>query len=194
MKTSTTSLVTLSIVAMLFMFVSCGKDGDIGPIGPQGEQGIQGEKGDKGDQGDRGNANVVNRYFKALTFTWVNQTVGVAKYKAAVLDVPELTADIVSNGAVMVYADLNLAGDEVTWSSLPITFYEGGRMKNYTTGISVGKVTVRLGYDGTGIPDAPTGVSFRVVVIEGTAAAMARSHNINLKDYTATNAFFNLND
>ena len=54
MKTSTTSLFIISLAAMLFLFVSCGKDGDVGPIGPQGEQGIQGERGTDGEKGDRG--------------------------------------------------------------------------------------------------------------------------------------------
>lgn len=51
MKTSITSLFTVSIAAMLFLFVSCGKDGEIGPEGPQGPQGPQGEIGIPGKDG-----------------------------------------------------------------------------------------------------------------------------------------------
>lgn len=208
----------LAVVLFSMANAGCEKEG---PAGPQGEQGIRGDKGDKGDKGDTGatgprgatgatgsrgatgpagprgpkgadgNANVVSRTFNDSEVTWVDRTILGTKYKVAILNVPEITADVVANGAVMVYGHFLFVAS--SWNALPLSFYESGETKHYSTEIIIGKVIVRRHQSSNTTPPVPV-VPFRVVVIEGNAATMARANNIDLKNYTAAQTFFNLND
>ncbi|TAI47290.1 collagen-like protein [Flagellimonas allohymeniacidonis] len=93
--------------------VEDGIDGAIGPQGaqgPEGEQGPAGPQGEQGEQGADGNMNLISG-------EWIHEvSIGEELF---VLDeelplyefdweVPELTADIVDGGMVLVYAQIRL--------------------------------------------------------------------------------------
>jgi len=170
-------------------FTAC-KKGDVGPQGPQGIQGEQGEKGAKGDKGSTGNANVITRTFAASKITWSSTVTFSTNYVVATLSVPEITADIVNNGAVMVYGGFFW---ESPWSALPLSFFELGKTNHYTYGIKTGTVTLRVHNSSNTAPSAP-GIPFRVVVIAGKAATAAKNNQIDLNNYQTVKQFFKLEE
>ncbi|GAA4806834.1 hypothetical protein GCM10023231_40030 [Olivibacter ginsenosidimutans] len=182
----------LFFLLIMGSFNAC-KKGDIGPEGPQGIQGEQGEKGDKGDKGskgDQGNANVITRTFTANKITWTSSVIFSTNYVVATLSVPEITADIVNNGAVMVYGGFFW---ESPWSALPLSFYETGKTNHFTYGIKAGSVTLRVHNSSNTAPSAP-GIAFKVVVIAGKAATAAKNNQVDLNNYQTVKQFFKLDD
>lgn len=179
-----------SVILMAVTVLALGscKKGDIGPEGPQGIQGEKGDKGDKGAKGNTGNANVKSRTFLPANITWRQTTLFSTNYVTASLSVPEITADIIANGMVMVYGGF-FWGDP--WSALPISYFESGRTVNFSYGIKSGSVTLRMHYSSNAVPTAP-GIQFRVVVVEGQAAQAAMQEKLQLNDYHQVAAFFKL--
>lgn len=116
MKT-TIKFLASGLMILALTITSCSQDsvtGDIGPIGPKGDQGIQGEKGEpgtNGEDGEDGNAIVLASDWFPLTFekTLVS---GLAHFNSDKA-VPEITAEIVEGGTVLVYGRLNGYTDRV---------------------------------------------------------------------------------
>ncbi|MEM7656554.1 MAG: hypothetical protein AAF399_10530 [Bacteroidota bacterium] len=116
MKTTHT-LPALRFFALLLgiaFLSSCSVDGPQGPRGPQGPQ------GPPGATGADGNANVISINYAADAGHWYDVgTPGVEGYFLALdLEVPEITADIVEFGLVLVYYR---ADDQSPWTALPFT-------------------------------------------------------------------------
>jgi len=186
MKTTNKILRTTIILCMTALaFTACrpedGKDGINGQDGTPGAQGPVGQDG---------NANVVSKTFTATQISWTDKTIYGTNYKVATLNMPEITQNIIDNGAVLVYGGFFW---ESPWSALPISFFETGKTSYYTYGIATGKVTLRVHNSTNAVPSTP-GIPFRVVVIEGKAAGKARSNGVNLNDYEQTKAYFNLKE
>ena len=109
MKKLSFLLLSALLVSASFMVTSCSKEG---PEGPQGPQGPQGDKGDKGDPG----ANVT--YSNWLDVNFEADTV----HNGAIIDTvgwfslinaPKITAQILNQGEIKVYVNLNTAADPV---------------------------------------------------------------------------------
>ena len=93
-------------IAASLLFISCKKEG---PAGPQGEQG---EKGDPG-------ANVIYSAWINVDYepnTQQNGPVLDTIGWLAQIDAPKLTADILNQGAIKVYLNLNTSADPIVVS------------------------------------------------------------------------------
>ncbi len=88
-----------------------------GPIGPAGQDGIDGTDGTDGKDG---NANVRSITKFVAPSDWTpSGTAGEDLFFYYEITIPEITNDIVQNGAVMVY----LKADNSPYYALPTSFY-----------------------------------------------------------------------
>ena len=135
----------------------------------------------KGDPGPEGNANVLSKTFSPANITWNSVTEFGTNYKVADLDIPQITDDIITNGAVLVYAGLLFS--EQTWTALPVSFSENGVTKLWTFGVKAGAVRLRYSQSNNITPSSPT-IAFKVVYMTGKAVSLAKRKGINLSNYT----------
>lgn len=91
----------IGILAMGSILSSCGKDGDIGPAGPTGPQGANGTPGATGPTGPTGATGSANVIYSP----WITLPKGVLVDNLWYYDIaiPQLTSDMVNNGALIAY-------------------------------------------------------------------------------------------
>ncbi len=174
-----------------------GAKGETGAAGPQGvdgkngtngTNGTNGEKGDKGDKGDAGTAGANGAAGAAgkdgsnnvSTYLLTNQSVSLTGYTR--LSIPAITADIVNNGYVLVYFQIN--GDN-SWYALPYSEVDRQlTVANYGTGF----VNIKSNFTAGGL-------NFKVVVVTGTTAVKLQTVYPGLNLLNAANAarYLNLN-
>jgi hypothetical protein len=165
-----------SLTALAVVVTACeGSDGPAGPAGPPG------------------NANVTSGTFTVAPAEYVNDWwympvdggTQANPAKVATVAVPAITADIVNNGAVLVYLHVPAAstGPSTHWALLP--FHQGGFGGGYLVSIKAAVTTgqVRIGYahevtdNATQPPPvynaALPSYEFRYVAIAGVAPAAA---------------------
>jgi hypothetical protein len=137
-----------------------------------------------GPQGPPGNANVIstepivlNTWFYNSQFNWY----------ASSINMPEITADVVNSGVVMVYRQLT-TGQNPSWIPLPDTY------ANVTTNFdfSIGNLTVYSFRVNNTTPIAPTGMVVRIVVIP--ASYLKANPNTNWQNYQETKTVLNLQE
>src|SRR6476661_8058041 len=126
MKNKTlTAALSLASLSLLLFTSSCKKEaGPAGPTGPQGTAGAQGAAG---------NANVKNKKFTINGSEWINSL----SYSYVTKAMPEITSDIVTNGAVMAY----VLDDTNKWYALPTTFASSTFVRSFGYYIESGKIT-----------------------------------------------------
>lgn len=171
MKNYNSKLIALLLVALSLNFSSC-KKAEKGPAGPQGAPGKD------------GNANVKNLTIFVNANEWV--------YKPGTFEVtklvPELTADIINKGAVMVYM-----GDTGSWEALPATNVDpDGFAVTFNYIIEAGKLILYGTYNSSVTMPAGTIESgdYKIVLIAGSARAA--NPNLNLLNYNEVQNTYNL--
>ncbi len=103
------------MIAALFFLASC--EGDVGPVGPVGPPGPQGPSGPQGPAGESATFSIK---FSVFSTDWssVGEVGDDGHFLFLNIEVPEITADIVENGIVLVYYRAN---DVDPWFFLPFT-------------------------------------------------------------------------
>jgi hypothetical protein len=136
MKNSINAIKWQVILSFLVIFsLSCeGPEGPQGPAGPQGAPGAAGTPGAAGPQGPQGLG-----AFKIVTFQttaegWAES--GEEGEPGFILvyekSLPDITADVTANGAVLAFAKLGEEGISSVWSPLPFSFNFGDWTSNLT--------------------------------------------------------------
>jgi hypothetical protein len=136
----------------------------------------------QGPQGPQGNANVQSLTYQVTEWNFNNP----AYY--ADISVPFVTADIISSGAVLVYAEV---GTNI-FSQVPLTFYLSDQ---YSTTIevshSIGKVRLFWVDSDLTQPLQPGAMNFKIVVI---ASALLQKHpDTDLSNYQEVKEQFQIN-
>lgn len=177
----------IGILAMGSILSSCGKDGDIGPAGPTGPQGANGTPGATGPTGPIGSANVIYS-------PWITLPKGVLIDNLWYFDIaiPQLTPDMVNNGALMAYIGISNY-------TFPLPFTEGkpnGDGVSYFTNWDANqkKLTLHVRAIGTIPSNWATwmpAIQLRYVIIPG-AVKTAMNPDVNLKDYNEVQKYFNI--
>lgn len=132
-------------IAVIALLPGCSKEGPQGPQGPQG------------------NANVQSIFYDTNDNSWASSDGGIT-WNAS-FAVPEITADVLNNGAVLVYQVYSING--VTYNEQVPTYYPANSF-NISAVVSVGYVD--LYYESTNtVPfNNPGALSYRVVIIHGS--------------------------
>ena len=144
--------------------------------------GCSGRDGAPGAQGPEGNANVLTMGYSILPSQWA--------YSSPVLWVdlvdPDITADIMNSGAVLVYKE---NGSFTT--QLPYTYYP---TTSYTETMSathyVGNVEIDIEDSDGAAPATPGPITFKVVTM--SSRKLLQNPHINFKDYESVRRAFNL--
>lgn len=133
---------------------------------------LLGCKGEKGPAGPTGNANVKSFQFTVTTTQWsVSVTGAIYFYQTSNL----ITQDIADHGTVLVYFSISGGG----WVSLPNSFRNtSGDIFSVDYAYGPGGVEVVMGSSTLSSSELKQTVTFKVIVMEGTASA-ARIHSDN---------------
>ena len=165
-----------------------GPRGATGATGPQGPAGPRGATGATGPQGPAGTANVIYSGWMSFQQAERDTLIDGTNLKVNHLAAPRLTQAIIDNGAIQVYMRFRS-----TVLTLPYTSRAGSRPNTvsfvprpgriYVTRFTHDNITPYLGFGS---------VQFRYVLIPGGVSASLS--NLDLRDYEAVKAAFNIND
>jgi len=155
------------------LFTGCeGSEGPAGPVGPQGEQ------GPVGPQGPIGNANVQVVTFSLTSSGFSNSSSTIQIASRVML---ELTADVVSSGAVLAYTDIGTGRD--VWTALPFTLAtSGGSVSSLSYAYAAG-VFQSIILKNTSANLAPIYVGFRVRVVIIPPASARMISDVDTEDF-----------
>lgn len=202
-------LLTVLLIASLFLMSACSKKGDTGPAGATGAQGPAGPTGPKGPGAVSGTFSLVNTDYKQDFWsisTGPGSSLGISA-RMALKNLPAITADVFNTGTVLVYLKTpgTFGGDNTSWSPLPydirgydlgyltsIKFnYEAGKLRVYYLIVQTDAVPTKT------VPSVSTitipSYDYKYVIIPGTAAVRASS-GVDLSDYNAVAKYYNLKD
>ncbi|MCB0372444.1 MAG: collagen-like protein [Muricauda sp.] len=200
MKTNVLSFkVFISMALSSVLVASCspedGADGAVGPQGPQGEQGVagpQGEQGDQGEQGEPGTANVIYS-------DWVNTELGdniLSTSASFTIDAPEIDADMLNFGTILVYARRidGVIGNIVY--QLPIVF-GAARQQSYYFRAQSDEIIISVvgNEEGENVGDGTFLEQYRYVLIPGgvsTSGKSASEMDFTKMSYDELIAYFNI--
>jgi hypothetical protein len=169
-------------IALVVGIVSCSKDGPAGPAGATGPAGPQGPGGAQGPAGQPGTANVI---YSDWTDTLTYGLLAAPDTIAGALLAPSLTADILNNGEIKVYANLNTTADPFV---VPLPLH-GGFFLGTDGFIDVAFFTGEIDIISNRNID---GLLLRYILIPGgTHARMAK---INWNNYNEVKAYLGLKD
>jgi Collagen triple helix repeat (20 copies) len=198
-------LLSFSILAILFITVSCTKEGPEGPVGAQGPQGppgtpgangAAGSTGATGQQGPPGTANVIYSGWIASPTTfgvagWFDTSITtLGTVSRANFSAPSMTQAILDQGLTMVYHTFVSGGGSPTGGanaqSLPYNVgIGGGNFVEVNYRPAVGRVFVYLHnvLPGTGGFGFLAGHYFRYIIIPGGVSG-GRMMNGSASGYT----------
>jgi hypothetical protein len=166
------NLIPVTIFLISFFLVNC-----------------KGSKGDPGNDGAPGNANVKSVQYTVQPYNWIGNLDGYS----ATLNVPEITQDIYTNGAVLVYI-YNL--QNLTFNMLPYTYVDNASTSNMDFDAYVGNIILYLKTTESGVntTQAPTGTKiFKIIIVEGTPIT-ALNKNVNVTNYNAVIKYFRVTE
>lgn len=169
-------------IALVVGIISCSKEGPAGPAGATGPAGPAGAAGGQGPAGPAGTANVIYS-------DWIDTVqyglLAAPDTIAGAITTPALTADILNNGEIKVYANLNTPADPLV-VPIPVNggFFlgEGGFIE---PAFFTGEIDIISNRDLTGLP-------LRYILIPG--GSHARMAKINWNNYNEVKAYLGLKD
>ncbi|SHF94315.1 hypothetical protein [Flavobacterium defluvii] len=159
-----------SIFLLAIFTISCSSDD-----GKDGIDGVDGAPGATGPAGATGTANVIYSAWMtapAATAETIDGTSGLS----TTINAPELSADIVAKGTVLVYMSF---GSGVY--TLPYTSTAGGSVNTITAITSVQKIKLfrfKHAADGTTV-NLPTSLNWRYILIPGGVQATAKAAKLD---------------
>jgi len=168
---------TLKYVVFSTIILLAGCRGDEGPMGPRGFE---------------GNANVKSVIYDVPSTDWSGDVDG---YKA-VLSVPEITTDILDNGAVLVYRLNEENPSNRYFYMLPNTSVDDTSITYMDYDVFVGEIDIYLKWidNGVNTTEPPSSTySFKVIIIEGTPLSTLKE-KVNLSNISAVEAYLKINN
>jgi hypothetical protein len=169
----------LLILLVVALFLA-GCEGDMGPAGPAGNANVM-----------AGTISLTNAEWLAYSQWRMTTDVGTITVKSTryvEIPVAEITADIIANGAVLMYIEAETGSDR--WTTLPFEFLHYTREYFINIVYEVQEGMIRLHYflmrarEGATLPDLAAHVipayEFKYVVIEGTALKTLQAGGVDL--------------
>lgn len=164
------------VILSLMIFAACQKEGGTGPAGPAGPAGPPGPAGPKGDSGV---ANITySEWLTVLFEASIDEESGDTLSWIAHIDAPKLTQEILSQGEIKVYLNVNTAADPVIF---PLPYFDGGVILNslfftdtimLVSNIDMGTITEQ----------GQTFFQYRYVLIPGGVLAV-KPENVDFNNY-----------
>jgi hypothetical protein len=197
----TNHLLLLSIIFMLLVMASCGKDGAVGPkgaTGPTGPQGPAGTTGTVGATGTTGTANVIYSDWTTPP-SYKKDTVFGTYHLYADIPASKITQAILDNGTVLVFGKLDGYVSTV-WptaqvSPLPILIsYQLGGITytdTWSALVTLGNVRIDFVDDQNYYNSVSNAHQFRYIIIPGGVHTLS---SINPKNYNQVKQALHLPD
>ncbi|MEI9810996.1 MAG: collagen-like protein [Bacteroidota bacterium] len=177
-------LLSLSLLSVTLIAVSCTKEGPEGPVGaigaqgPPGTPGSKGDKGDKGDIGNPGSANVIySTWVASVAADWIPGYIAPNNYNVELCynrTAAGITQGVLDQGVVLCYGKNFTIGVATILPNVQLLPYrESFNGQSYSFVLALGKIAFT--YD----PDAPApirpisqlaGISYRYIIIPGGVA------------------------
>ncbi|MBF4506583.1 hypothetical protein IRZ83_07860 [Flavobacterium sp. JLP] len=167
-----------TILLVAISTVSCSSD-----------DGADGVDGQTGATGPAGSANVI--YSAWITApTAAAETIDGTSGMSTTINAPELSADILAKGTILVYVSFGSG----TYT-LPYTSTAGGFVNTITAISTLQKIKLfRFRHDAGGTVNLPTTLSWRYILIPGGVAATAKTAKLDYSkmSYEEVCAHFNI--
>ncbi|TDX13814.1 hypothetical protein [Flavobacterium sp. S87F.05.LMB.W.Kidney.N] len=161
----------------------------ISTISCSGDDGTDGVNGADGAPGAAGTANVI--YSAWLTApAAAAETIDGTSGMSTTINAPELSADILSKGTLLVYVSFGSGTYTV-----PYTSTAGGFVNTITAISNLQKIKLfRFRHDGGGTVNLPTTLNWRYILIPGGVAATAKTakQDYSKMSYEEVCAHFNI--
>ncbi|KRD63159.1 hypothetical protein ASE40_05105 [Flavobacterium sp. Root935] len=161
----------------------------ISTISCSGDDGTDGVNGADGAPGAAGTANVI--YSAWLTApAAAAETIDGTSGMSTTINAPELSADILSKGTILVYVSFGSGTYTV-----PYTSTAGGFVNTITAISNLQKIKLfRFRHDGGGTVNLPTTLNWRYILIPGGVAATAKTAKLDYSkmSYEEVCAHFNI--
>jgi len=161
----------------------------ISTISCSGDDGTDGVNGADGAPGAAGTANVI--YSAWLTApAAAAETIDGTSGMSTTINAPELSADILSKGTILVYVSFGSGTYTV-----PYTSTAGGFVNTITAISNLQKIKLfRFRHDGGGTVNLPTTLNWRYILIPGGVAATAKTakQDYSKMSYEEVCAHFNI--
>ncbi len=162
-------------LAITLLVVACAKNGEPGPKGDTGATGLIGATGAAGPAGPIGTANVIYSGWISTSFT------GSGTSYIGTITAPKITQELLDKADIRVY--WNEGGRVLT---LPYAEVVGSTAYTVHQRFYVGRIELKASY-------SLSPQQFRYVVIPGGVPS-GRQATVDLNDYAAVKALFNLPD
>lgn len=177
-------LLSLSLLAITFISVSCTKEGPEGPVGatgpqgPPGSNGAAGAPGATGPAGPAGTANVIySSWVASVAADWVLGFVAPNNYNVERVynrTAAGITQSILDQGVVLAYGkNFTIGAATILPNVQALPYREGFNGQSYGYVLDLGKIVFTYDPDGTA-PIRPVsqlaGISYRYVIIPGGVA------------------------
>jgi len=202
MKSVTTHVACLMLLAVSLLYVACSKEG---PTGPQGEQGPPGSNGangapgaagPQGEKGDTGTANVIysewlDVVFEADTFRNAGVLDTLGYYGG--IEAPKLDQTMLTTGEMKVYVNL---GTAAVPNVVPLPYYDVYFNVNINVNFLTGGISLYSNIDPSTFIDSESNEKiqqYRYILIPGGANAR-KAKNINWNNYKEVKAYLKLKD
>ncbi|BDU24461.1 hypothetical protein [Flavobacterium sp. GSB-24] len=161
----------------------------ISTISCSGDDGTDGVNGADGAPGAAGTANVI--YSAWLTApAAAAETIDGTSGMSTTINAPELSADILSKGTILVYVSFGSGTYTV-----PYTSTAGGFVNTITAISNLQKIKLfRFRHDGGGTVNLPTTLNWRYILIPGGVATTAKTAKLDYSkmSYEEVCAHFNI--
>ncbi|MBL7739036.1 MAG: hypothetical protein JNK14_07445 [Chitinophagaceae bacterium] len=165
---------SLSLIAITILVVSCTKEGPEGPVGatgpqgPPGTPGAPGATGPAGPAGPSGSSVIYSDWFNFTAANWADTTItNLSTVRRAIRTTATITQAVVDRGVVMAYFATALPAT----GAFPLPFITNTTPAlNISFLVAPGKVIYYAGVvqSGGGGVTVPTGYGFRYIIIPGT--------------------------
>jgi hypothetical protein len=174
-------LLSLSLLAITFISVSCTKEGPEGPVGasgpqgPPGSNGANGAPGATGPAGPAGSANVIySSWVATVTADWVLGYVAPNNYNVERVynrTAAGVTQGVLDQGIVLGFGkNFTIGASTILPNVQSLPYREGFNGQHYGYVLDAGRVVFTYDPDGTA-PIRPVsqlaGISYRYVIIPG---------------------------
>lgn len=192
-------LLSLLLLAIAFIAVSCTKEGPEGPAGatgpqgpvgaggpagPTGPTGPTGPAGPTGPQGPPGTANVIYSSWAVSPYAARDTTIDGTLLRLTHIDAPSLSTTILNQGTVLTYFRVGSLGPIM----LPYTSNAGGGANTMTTYLTTQKIFIGRYTHGCTLAGCLIGMSasieYRYIIIPG-AVSGGRTIGVGGTNYTA---------
>lgn len=142
-------------------------------------------KKDDTNDGPKPNSNITNIDVEVKYSDWEQFVFEYSYGYEAIIDVPEITEEVLQSGAIITY----LKDENDFYMVLPLTVHQGNYSVTYAVGYSVGAFDPAIIYNSLDIGTQPATMEFKIVILKDVPPV-----KLNMNNYEEVNEYYNLSN